>query len=62
MARTYDTIIEITPTKLLAWGVYGEEHWPGSEVLRIWPLSAGGVFIKKLVEMKPYLFSPSYVV
>lgn len=32
----YDTIIEITPTKLMAWGEYGQERWPGTEVLGIW--------------------------
>jgi gamma-glutamylcyclotransferase (GGCT)/AIG2-like uncharacterized protein YtfP len=32
----YDTIIEITPTKLLAWGKHGQGRWPGSEVLQVW--------------------------
>jgi hypothetical protein len=32
----YDTIVEITPTKLLAWGKYGEGRWPGTELLRLW--------------------------
>ena len=32
----YDTIIESTPTNLLAWGKYGEGCWPGPELLRIW--------------------------
>jgi gamma-glutamylcyclotransferase (GGCT)/AIG2-like uncharacterized protein YtfP len=32
----YDTIIEITPTKLLAWGKYGQGRWSGAEVLRVW--------------------------
>ncbi|MFQ5794894.1 MAG: hypothetical protein ACE5JP_07580, partial [Candidatus Bipolaricaulia bacterium] len=31
----YDVIIEITPTKLLAWGNHGEGRWPGTEVLRV---------------------------
>ena len=34
----YDTIIEITPTKLLAWGQHGEGRWPGAAVLRVWSL------------------------
>lgn len=34
----YDTIIEITPTKLIAWGKYGQGRWPGAEVLRVWSL------------------------
>jgi gamma-glutamylcyclotransferase (GGCT)/AIG2-like uncharacterized protein YtfP len=34
----YDTIIEITPTKLLAWGKQGQGRWPGTEVLRVWPI------------------------
>jgi len=32
----YDTIIEITPTKLLAWGQYGEGRWLGAELSRVW--------------------------
>jgi len=36
----YDTIIEITPTKLIAWGKYGQGRWPGAEVLRVWSLVA----------------------
>jgi len=32
----YDTIIEITPTKLMAWGEYGEGRWSGDEVIRVW--------------------------
>ena len=32
----YDTIIEVTPVKLLAWGKYGQGRWPGAEVLRVW--------------------------
>jgi gamma-glutamylcyclotransferase (GGCT)/AIG2-like uncharacterized protein YtfP len=31
----YDTIIEITPTKLMAWGNHGEGRWTGSEVLQV---------------------------
>ncbi len=34
--REYNTIIEITPTRFIAWGKYGEGRWPGEEVLRIW--------------------------
>ncbi len=30
------TIIEITPTKLLAWGSDGEGKWVGTDVLRVW--------------------------
>ena len=30
------TVIEITPTKLLAWGSYGEGKWAGTDVLRVW--------------------------
>ncbi len=30
------TIIEITPTKLLAWGALGEGKWAGTEVLQVW--------------------------
>ena len=32
----YDTIIEITPTKLMAWGEHGQGRWAGIEVLQIW--------------------------
>lgn len=32
----YDTILEITPTKLLAWGKYGEGRWRGADLLRVW--------------------------
>ena len=32
----YDTIIEITPTKLMAWGKHGQGHWRGTEVLGVW--------------------------
>lgn len=38
----YDTIIEITPTKLIAWGKYGQGRWPGAEVLRVWSLVTEG--------------------
>ena len=34
----YDTIIEITPTKLMAWGKYGQGCWPGSAVLQVWSI------------------------
>jgi len=32
----YDTIIEITPTKLVAWGKYGQGRWRGKEIQRVW--------------------------
>lgn len=32
----YQAIIEITPTKLMAWGKHGEGRWAGDEVLRVW--------------------------
>ncbi len=32
----YNTIIEITPTKLMAWGKYGEGRWSGIEVMQVW--------------------------
>jgi len=32
----YNTIIEITPTKLIAWGKHGEGRWPGVEVMQVW--------------------------
>ena len=32
----YDTIIEITPTKLMAWGKYGEGRWSGVELMQVW--------------------------
>jgi gamma-glutamylcyclotransferase (GGCT)/AIG2-like uncharacterized protein YtfP len=32
----YDTVIEITPTKVLAWGTYGEGRWTGQDVLQVW--------------------------
>jgi len=35
-ADTYDTIMEITPTKVLAWGSYGEGRWQGQDVLQVW--------------------------
>ena len=35
-APGYDRVLEITPTKLLAWGSYGEGKWPGQDVLRVW--------------------------
>lgn len=31
----YDAIIEITPTKLMAWGNYGDGRWPGEAVIRV---------------------------
>lgn len=35
-AARYDRVLEITPTKLLAWGSYGEGKWPGEDVLCVW--------------------------
>ena len=32
----YSTIIEITPTKLMAWGNHGEGRWDGEHVLQVW--------------------------
>ncbi len=32
----YDTILEITPLKLMAWGARGEGRWDGEAVLRVW--------------------------
>ncbi|MEZ4735366.1 MAG: gamma-glutamylcyclotransferase [Caldilineaceae bacterium] len=32
----YDRVIEMTPTKLLAWGNYGEGKWAGGDVLKVW--------------------------
>jgi gamma-glutamylcyclotransferase (GGCT)/AIG2-like uncharacterized protein YtfP len=34
--NTHDTVLEITPTKLLAWGKYGEGKWRGQALLQIW--------------------------
>lgn len=34
----YDTVIEITPTKLIAWGDYGQGRWPGIDVLQVWSI------------------------
>jgi len=31
----YGVVIEITPTKLIAWGQYGAGRWPGEDVMRI---------------------------
>ena len=31
----YTTVLEITPTKLMAWGQYGEGRWRGEEISRI---------------------------
>jgi gamma-glutamylcyclotransferase (GGCT)/AIG2-like uncharacterized protein YtfP len=31
----YDTIIEITPTKLMTWGEHGDGRWTGAELLKI---------------------------
>jgi len=32
----YATVVEITPTKVLAWGSYGEGRWLGQDVLQVW--------------------------
>lgn len=32
----YDCMLEITPTKLLAWGSSGEGRWSGQDVLKVW--------------------------
>jgi len=37
----WDAIIEVTPSKLMAWGQYGEGRWRGEEISKI-ILSAGG--------------------
>ena len=34
--NSHDTVLEITPTKLLAWGKYGEGKWTGQAVLQVW--------------------------
>lgn len=33
---SHNTVLEITPTKLLAWGKYGEGKWPGEAILQVW--------------------------
>ncbi|MCO6450138.1 MAG: gamma-glutamylcyclotransferase [Caldilineales bacterium] len=30
----YDTILEIVPTRFLAWGKYGDGRWTGAEIMR----------------------------
>ncbi|MBX3014893.1 MAG: gamma-glutamylcyclotransferase [Caldilineaceae bacterium] len=35
-APDYDLVIAITPTKLRAWGSYGEGRWQGEAVLQVW--------------------------
>ena len=35
-APGYDRVLEITPTKLLAWGSYGEGKWSGQDILHVW--------------------------
>jgi len=32
---TYDTVIEITPTKLIAWGQHGAGRWSGTDVIGV---------------------------
>ncbi len=34
--QDYDTVLEITPTKLMAWGEHGEGRWQGVDVMQIW--------------------------
>ena len=34
----YDTVIEITPLKMMAWGRFGEGRWYGDQILRVWNL------------------------
>ncbi len=31
----YNVVIEVTPTRLIAWGSHGEGKWPGGAVLRV---------------------------
>lgn len=31
----YDVILEITPTKVIAWGQYGEGRWSGEEITHL---------------------------
>jgi general stress protein 26 len=31
----WDTIIEVTPTKLMAWGQYGSGRWKGAEIAAV---------------------------
>ncbi|MEZ4657351.1 MAG: pyridoxamine 5'-phosphate oxidase family protein [Caldilineaceae bacterium] len=31
----YATVLEITPTKLMAWGQYGEGRWTGEQILKL---------------------------
>lgn len=31
----YNTVVEITPTRLIAWGAYGEGRWTGAEVTAV---------------------------
>ena len=33
---SHNTVLEITPTKLLAWGKFGEGKWQGPTVLQVW--------------------------
>jgi gamma-glutamylcyclotransferase (GGCT)/AIG2-like uncharacterized protein YtfP len=32
----YAVVIEVTPTRLIAWGQHGEGKWPGSDLLQVW--------------------------
>ena len=36
--QEYDTVIEITPLKMMAWGGLGDGRWAGDQVLRVWAL------------------------
>lgn len=37
-SEEYDSLIEVTPERVIAWGAYGEGHWTGEQVLQ----AAGG--------------------
>lgn len=32
----YSAVIEITPTKLMAWGDQGDGRWAGADLMKIW--------------------------
>lgn len=36
----YNTVIEITPTRLIAWGAYGNGRWTGAEVTAVRDLAS----------------------
>ena len=33
--KQYTAVVEITPTRLIAWGEHGEGRWPGEAVERV---------------------------